>query len=117
MADRRHKHAGRARHRLDDHRGDRLGTVQVDAPLEIVGQLGAMLRKAAREGVAFDVVRVAEMVDARQPAAEGAPTVDEAADADPAEPGAMLAARPPANPRPRPPPLPPPNHPTGLPRP
>src|SRR3546814_18932723 len=81
MADRRHKHAGRARHRLDDHRGDRLGTVQVDEPLEIVGQLGAMLRKAAREGVAFDVVRLAEMVDARQPADEGAQIVDEPADA------------------------------------
>src|SRR3546814_11147339 len=45
------------------------------------------------------------MVDARQPAAEGAPIVDEPADADPAEPGAMIAALAPDQPRPRPLPL------------
>ena len=48
----RDQHAGGARHRLDDHRGDGRGVVQRDEALQIVGKLGAMLRLAAAEGVA-----------------------------------------------------------------
>ena len=64
----RDEHAGGARHRLDDHRGDGRGVVQRDETLKIVGKLGAVLRLAAAEGVAGDVVGVAEMVDAGEQA-------------------------------------------------
>ena len=43
----RDQHAGGAGHRLDDHRGDGRGVVQRDEALEIVGELGAVLRLAA----------------------------------------------------------------------
>src|SRR3546814_8072222 len=66
IADRRQQHAGRSRHRLDDHRRDRLCPMQIDEPLEIVGEFGAMLRKSARKGVACQIVRVAQMIGARQ---------------------------------------------------
>src|SRR3546814_4087582 len=72
IADRRQQHAGRSRHRLDDHRRDRLCPMQIDEPLEIVGEFGAMLRKSARKGVACQIVRVAQMIGARQAGAEGA---------------------------------------------
>ena len=62
----RDQHAGRAGHRLDDHRGDGRRIVQRDDALEIVGQLGAVLRYAARERVARKIVRVAQVVDADQ---------------------------------------------------
>ena len=52
IALRRNQHAGRTRDRLDDHRGDRRCVVQRDQPLEIVGELGAVRRQAARERVA-----------------------------------------------------------------
>ena len=44
----RDQHAGRAGHRLDDHRRDGRGVVQRDDALELVGELGAVL--AARRG-------------------------------------------------------------------
>src|SRR3546814_13853404 len=77
IADRRQQHAGRSRHRLDDHRRDRLCPMQIDEPLEIVGEFGAMLRKSARKGVACQSVRVAKMIGARQAGAEGAAVADE----------------------------------------
>jgi hypothetical protein len=39
IALRRDQHAGRAGHRLDDHRGDVGGVVQGDDPLQVVGQV------------------------------------------------------------------------------
>ncbi len=105
IADRRHQHPGRSGHRLDDHRRDGFGAVEVDEALEIVGELGAMLRKAAREGVARDVVRVTQVIDTGQAAAKGAAVVDEAADADSAKAGAVIAALAPDQSGPRPLPL------------
>ncbi len=99
IADRRHEHPRRSRHRLDDHRGDRLGAVQIDEALEIVGKLGTMLGESSGKGVAFDVVRVPQIIDPGQPAAERAPVVDEPADANPAEAGAVIAALAPDQPR------------------
>src|SRR3546814_11253956 len=64
-----------------------------------------MLRESPREGVALDIVRVAEMVDAGQSAPERAAIVDEPADADPATAGAMIAALASDQPRSRPMPL------------
>src|SRR3546814_4646093 len=66
--------------------------MQIDEPLEIVGEFGAMLRKSARKGVACQIVRVAQMIGARQAGAEGAAIADDATDADPAETDAMIAA-------------------------
>ena len=66
IALRRRQHGGRTRHRLDDDGGDGLGAMQRHQPLEIVGEFGAMLGLALREGVAGEVVGVADMVDARQ---------------------------------------------------
>src|SRR3546814_4452204 len=51
-----------------------------------------MLRKAARKGVACQIVRVAQMIGARQAGAEGAAIADDATDADLAETDAMIAA-------------------------
>ena len=66
--------------------------MQIDEAPEVVGQLGPVLRESARKGVALDIVRVAEMVYTGKPAAEGATVIDEPADADPAETGAVVAA-------------------------
>ena len=44
----RRQHAGRARHRLDDHGGDGRGIVQRDEAVEFVGQMRAPLRLADR---------------------------------------------------------------------
>ena len=46
----RDEHAGRSGDRLDDHRGDGLGAVQVHEPLQVVSQLVARLALAAGEG-------------------------------------------------------------------
>ncbi len=56
--------ADRARHRLDDHRGDGRGIVQRAQPLEVVGQMRAPFGLAARERVVLEVERVAHVVDA-----------------------------------------------------
>ena len=90
IAHRRRQHAGRARHRLDDHRGDGLGAVQGDQPLQVVGQLRAVLRLAAGEGVPRQVVGVAQVVGARQ-GQEGAAVVDQAAHRDAAEADPVIA--------------------------
>ena len=55
----RDQHAGGAGDRLDDDRGDGRGVVQGDQALQLVGELGAVLGLAAREGVAGEVVGVA----------------------------------------------------------
>ena len=49
IADRRHDHARRTLHRLDDHGRDRRRVVQRDDPRQLVGEMRAPLRLAARE--------------------------------------------------------------------
>ncbi|MEY9923331.1 hypothetical protein ABIF99_009646 [Bradyrhizobium japonicum] len=92
IALRRRQHRGRARHRLDDDGRDRLGAMQGHQTLEIVGELGAMLRLILGEGVAGEVMGVADVVDARQQGREGAAVGDHAADRGAAEADAVIAA-------------------------
>ena len=88
----RDEHAGRAGDRLDDDRGDGRGVVQGDQPLQVVGELGAMLGLAARKGVPGEVVGVADVVDAGEQRAEMFSVGDHAADRDAAEIDAVIAA-------------------------
>ena len=60
----RRQHAGRAGHRLDDDGGDGGGAVQIDEPLQLVGELRAVFRLALAEGLLLAVVGVRQMVDA-----------------------------------------------------
>ena len=60
------QHAGRSGHRLDDDGRDVRGIVQRDQPLQLVGEMRALLRLPARVGVLREVVRVLHMVDRRQ---------------------------------------------------
>ena len=60
----RQQHAGRARDRLDDDGGDGGGVVQRDDALQLVGEMGAPSRLAAREGVVLEVMRVRQVIDA-----------------------------------------------------
>lgn len=63
----RDQHAGGAGHRLDDDGGDGGWVVQgQDARFQFVGELGAMLRLAAAEGVARQIMGAAQMVHRRQ---------------------------------------------------
>ena len=66
--------------------------MQRDEPLQLVGELGAVLRLAAREGVAREVVGVADVVDAGEQRAEHLAVGDDAADRDAAEIDAVIAA-------------------------
>ena len=66
--------------------------MQRDEALEIVGKLGAMLGLAAAEGVAGEIVGVAEMVDAGEQRAEPFAVVGDAADRGAAEIDAVIAA-------------------------
>ena len=66
--------------------------MQRDQPLEIVGEFGAVLRLVLGEGVAGEIVGVADVVDARQMRREGAAVVDHAADRHAAEADAVIAA-------------------------
>ncbi len=67
--------------------------MQRDEPLELVGELRAMRRLAARERIALDVVRVDQVIDAGNH--RGGPHLairHHAADADAAEAHAVVAA-------------------------
>ena len=87
----RDQDAGRAGYRLDDDGGDGRGIVEQDHPLEVLGELDSMRRLAAREGIAGEVVGVADMVDAREERAEHLAVGDDAADRDAAEIDAVIA--------------------------
>src|SRR6478735_4545555 len=89
---RRQQHAGGAGDRLDDHCGDRRSVVQRDDPLEVVGELGAVLGQAARERVLLEVVGVAQVIDAADHGAEALAVAGDAADRDAAEVDAVVAA-------------------------
>jgi hypothetical protein len=61
---RRDEDTGRAGDGLDDQRRNGRWVMQQHQPLEVFGKLDAVRRLAAREGVAGEVVRVADVVDA-----------------------------------------------------
>jgi hypothetical protein len=63
---RRQHHAGGTGNGLDDDSRNRRRIVQRHQAFEIVASSTPMRRQAARERVAFDVVRVREVVDARE---------------------------------------------------
>src|SRR5262245_31782512 len=72
-----------------------------DQTLEIVGQLAAMLGLAAGEGVACQIVGVADMVDARQKCAKLLAVGDHAADRGTAEIDPVIASLAPDQPEAR----------------
>ena len=88
----RRQHAGRAGHRLDDHRGDGRRAVQRDDAFELVGQMRAPFRLAPGEGLVLAVVGRRQMIDAGKKRAEELAIVDDAADRDAAEADAVIAA-------------------------
>ena len=85
VALRRHQHAGTAGHGLDDDGGDGAGVMQRDAALQVVGKLRTMRGLAHAEGVACGVMRVADVVHARQHRAEHLAVGHHAAHRDAAE--------------------------------
>jgi hypothetical protein len=88
----RDQHAGRSRHRFDDDGGDGRGVVQRDDAFQLVGQFGAVFRLAARVRILRQVVRVRQVVDARQQRAEGLAVVADAAHRQAAEADPVVAA-------------------------
>jgi hypothetical protein len=88
----RDQHAGRAGDRLDDDGGNGRGVVQRHETLKIVGKLGAVLRLATAEGVAGEIMGVAQMVDAGEKRTEPFAVVGDAADRGAAEIDAVIAA-------------------------
>ena len=92
IALRRRQHAGRSRHRLDDHGGDGRGAVQVDQAFELLGEMRAIFRLALGEGLLLAVIGVRQVIDAGQQRAEHLAVVDDAADRGAAEADAVIAA-------------------------
>ena len=93
IALRRDQHAARTRHRLDDHRGDVGGIVQRDdALLQLVGELGARGRLAARKCAARRIVRVAQVIHSRNHHAVGLAVGGHATDGNAGEVDAVIAA-------------------------
>ncbi len=92
IALRRRQHRGRARHRLDEHRGDGVVAVQRDQPFQFVGQMRAPFRLAPRERLLLAVIGVRQMIDAGQHGAERLAVVAEPADRHAAEADAVIAA-------------------------
>ena len=66
--------------------------MQGDQPLQVVGELRAVLGQAARKGVPGEVVGVAEVIDAGEQRSELFSVGDHAADRDAAEIDAVIAA-------------------------
>ena len=93
----RHQHAGGAGHRLDHHRRNGVA-MQRDQVLQRVGQLGPVLRQAAGEGVAGQVMRVRQVVHIGQHGAELLAVATDAAHGHAAEADAVVAALPPHQP-------------------
>ena len=92
VALRRRQHAGRSRHRFHDHGGDGGGAMQIDQPLQLVGEMRAIFRLALAEGLLVAVVGVRKVIDAGQKRAEHLAVVDDAAHRGAAEADAMIAA-------------------------
>jgi hypothetical protein len=88
----RDQHPGGAGDGLDNHRRDRGRVVQRHQPLQLVGELHAMLRHTAREGVAGEVVGVANVIDPGQQGPEHLAIGDDATHRDAAEIRAVITA-------------------------
>ena len=86
------QHAGRAGNGLHDHGGDVAGIVQRHEALEVIGELGAVRRQAAGEGIRGQQVGVRQVVHARQHGAEELAVVDHAAHGNAAEADPVVAA-------------------------
>jgi len=89
---RRRQNSGRARHRLDDDRGDGRGIVQRHDALQFVGKMCTPVRLALGEGLMFAAIGRRQMIDPGQKRAEEFAVVDDAADGNPAEADAVIAA-------------------------
>ena len=86
-------HARGARDGLDDHSSDGGCIVQRYQPLELIGEFRAVRGQAAREGVAFEVMRVRQVIDAGNHGRGPHLAIrDHAADADATESHAVIAA-------------------------
>jgi hypothetical protein len=94
IAFRRHQHAARSGHRVDDDSGDVRSVVQRDQALELVGQVRAAVgRLAFGEQVSRHAVRMPQMVDPRQQRATvGLAVRRHAAERDAAEVHAVIGA-------------------------
>ena len=92
IAFRRHQHAGRARHRLDDHRRDGRRVVQRAEPLQLVRKLQTRIWLSARERISSEVMRMADMVDAGYARSEHLLVRLQPADRHAAEVDAVVAA-------------------------
>ena len=99
---RRHQHARRPRHRLDDHRRDGRGIVQRHEPLQLVRQLRPVLRLALRERVPRRQMRVRQVIHPGQQRAEELAVAHDPADGNAAEIHPVIAALAPDQPGPRP---------------
>ncbi|MEJ0007647.1 MAG: hypothetical protein WDM77_15100 [Steroidobacteraceae bacterium] len=62
----RQQHAGGAGDGLDDHGGNGRGILQGDDLFQFIGEFGAVLRQAAREGIARQVMGMGQVIDIRQ---------------------------------------------------
>ena len=88
----RHQHTGGAGDRLDDDRGDGGRVMQRHQSLQLVGELGAVLRLPAGERIALKVVGVGQVVDAVHERPEQLAVGDHAAHRDAAEAHPVIAA-------------------------
>ena len=66
--------------------------MQVNQPLQLVGEMDAVFRLTFGEGLLLAVVGVGEVVDAGQQRSEHFPVIDDAADRGAAKANAMIAA-------------------------
>ncbi len=89
---RRYQHAGRAGHRLDDDGGDGRCIMQRNDAFQFIGQFAAVFRFAARVSILFQVVRMRQVVHARQHHAIRLAVAGDTTDRDAAEADAVIAA-------------------------
>ncbi len=92
IALRRRQHAGRSGHRLDDHGGDGVGAVQIDQPLQFIGEMRAIFRLALAEGLLFPVVGRRDVIDAGQQRSVQLAVIDDASHRSSAKTDAVIAA-------------------------
>jgi hypothetical protein len=87
----RDQHTGGTSYRLHDHGGNGRGVVQGDDALQFVRQVRTVFGLAPGVGILFQVVRVRQMVDARQQRAIMLAVASDAADGNTAKTYAMVA--------------------------